>query len=62
MKLDIPFMDTKEPLQLKPPAILAVATLERTFGVGPAEVFRSRRGVGYCAFVSQDASAAVAGE
>ncbi len=48
MKLDTPFMDTKGPLQLKPPAILAVATLERMFGVGPAEVFRSRRGVGYC--------------
>jgi hypothetical protein len=48
LELDIPFMDTKGPLQLKPPAILAVATLERTFGVGPAEVFRSRRGVGYC--------------
>ena len=48
MKLDIPFMDKKGPLQLKPPAILAVATLERMFRVGPAEIFRSRRGVGYC--------------
>src|SRR5260370_41135469 len=48
MKLDIPFMDTKGPLQLKPPAILAVATLERKFGVGPGEEFRSRRGVGVC--------------
>ena len=48
MKLDIPFMDKKGPLQLKPPAILAVATLERMFRVGPAEIFQSRRGVGYC--------------
>jgi hypothetical protein len=48
MKLDIPFIDRKVPLQLNRPAILVVATIERMFGVGPAEVFRSRRGVGYC--------------
>jgi hypothetical protein len=43
MKLDIPFIDRKVPLQLNRPATLAVATIERMFGVGPAEVFRSRR-------------------
>ena len=47
---------------IEPPAILEVATLEGMFGVGLAKVSWAGRGVGYCAFVSQDASAAVAGE
>jgi hypothetical protein len=48
MRLDISVHGHERAASIEPPAILAVATLERMFGVGPAEVSRSRRGVGYC--------------